>query len=141
MCLISKTKEPLIAEEDINCYKVVAKGKIFLASAMIGTIITEYSSSLESDILFFKEEEGYIVESEGVHVYKGKETPFNGFTLIIIPCIIPKGTKYWEGYRDMAAQHIKYILPRKYWYMRLIMWLNDAVKRRRYNRYLKKNKK
>lgn len=140
MCLISKTKEPLIAEEDIKCYKVVAKSIIFLASSMIGTIITEYSSSLKSDIPFFKEEGGYIVESEGVHVYKGEEFAFDGFTLMTIPCIIPKGTKYWEGCIDMAAQHIKYILPRKYWYMRLIMWLNDAVKRRRYNRYLKENK-
>lgn len=99
MCLITDWKTPHIAEEDIICYKVYEDSWNGYASPYIGSPIPKFNKITHVDC--FQEK---IVKNQchhGFHSFKNRKD--NRFIPDIIcntrvfECIIPKGTKYYEG--------------------------------------------
>lgn len=135
MCLTTKTKEPLYAEEDIVCYKVVKESKAEGCPYM-----TPYEESLIHEkaikgIWMFvahgikKIEESnslntsYDIGEGYIHTYKylphGKymneymELHHDG-EFHLFECIIPRGTEYYvgsdlNGFTSYASERIKFV--------------------------------
>ena len=126
MCLeIQSITLPLskIADKDITVYKIVASFTkdtfITLFKHTHVELGQTYDSTLDRPIPtnFFNL---YIVE-KGLHSFKRKEDAFEyakkisflGIKLIILECIIPKGSEYYKGifskYSSYASNQLKYI--------------------------------
>ena len=111
MCLCIKEGDiPKIAKKDIICYKHIMKnwGEYFTSyqkkSVKIGNT---YHSGLER----FNNE-----IHKGLHSYKYKEDAIKEsekWVEILAKCIIPKGSKYYEGIFDrsvaLASDCLKYV--------------------------------
>ena len=116
MCLFTNQKKPLIADRDIICYKIVRR--------------TRYSRRFESLYTHFPYELGktykkhfwnrvvkektLISESRiygGVfHSYRRIQSHHPADNLAYVQCIIPKGTKYYEGlFGDLCSRAIKIV--------------------------------
>lgn len=105
MCLITDWKTPHIAEEDIICYKVYEDSWNGYASPYIGSPIPKFNKITHVDC--FQEK---IVKNQchhGFHSFKNRKD--NRFIPDIIcntrvfECIIPKGTKYYEGHTTFSS--------------------------------------
>lgn len=125
MCLYAKTKRLKVAKKDIKCYKRIR----FLFNNDKLYFFTPYQwSEVPIDVVLGKEEFSAIGSLEAKKGEKGEYTIFGGvihtyaFELdaaenqfpneLVVACIIPKGTKYIEGYdsfgyKTIAAQTIK----------------------------------
>ena len=124
MCLFKDEKyhphnRPLIAEEDIVCYKQVGRGSCSLyetpyTHTIIPTECIENKVPFKAEIVkkfrFFWNHilgTSLIVNDGFIHVYK---YPRYQFDLITFECIIPKGTKYFIGlHGDLAAEKIIFL--------------------------------
>jgi hypothetical protein len=124
MCLFKDDKyhphcRPLIAEEDIVCYKQVDRCPCGLyATPYTDTIIpTEcienkvpFKAKIDKIFKFFCDHilgTTLIVDDGFIHVYKYPQYQ-RGWTTF--ECIIPKGTKYFVGLRgDLAAKEIIFL--------------------------------
>ena len=100
MCLLTIQSKPLVAEEDIICYKVYFKSKNWYESPVMGDIVTELNQVLKTNLQ--KSTLGGEVY-EGYHSFKYKESadtlyPNNG--KVCVKCIIPKGSLYYKGIHD-----------------------------------------
>lgn len=116
MCLTSKTKEPKIAKRNIICYKWVCDKGTFYKSPYRGerlekgvlNIAKGHSSIIESRI----DNKTYYTIGEGfIHAYTNNKK--SGWAHIV-PCIIPKGAKY---YKDAFMHEIcadKMIIGKEY---------------------------
>ena len=100
MCLYSKTKIPLIAKEDITCYKIVCRP--------LNSKVSKYDSvcfnfPINKGLIYAEGEKiileyGYYQIGEGylhsyTSLYHAKNTCF-GYNFIL-ECIIPKGSEYF----------------------------------------------
>jgi len=126
MCLFAKTKRMKVAKEDIECYKRISfvfkdNGEINLVTPYQWTIVPidvalgkkEFSASgsLETK----KGEKGeYTIFGGVIHTYAfERDAVCNQCSNeLVVACIIPKGTKYIEGYdgwgnKTIAAEKIK----------------------------------
>jgi hypothetical protein len=99
MCLYTNQTKPLVAEKDITCYKVVYKHSEF--------------STLHSEIRGFEYELGHTYRirtgrfgpSENGRVHEGFHSfdtlkhalAYGGKSLVLMKCVIPKGSLYFEG--------------------------------------------
>ena len=134
MCLFTKSKYPLIAEEDIVCYKTVRfdwdRGSGHFMTPFQHTPIPDdvitgkcafKASRTKSEVLL---EKGYghfscsglVVDYGYIHTWKDEKTARKVHTGPIFKCIIPKGTIYydgyfngWIGYESMCAEEIKFV--------------------------------
>ena len=100
MCLITKMKEPTIAEKDIICYKVISKD---MTSLYHVDFKWEFGKLYETEM---KQTDNPWIEDtmidEGFHSYKSYKDVKKGYFMSITPCMIvectiPIGTMYFEG--------------------------------------------
>ena len=115
MCLIKRKRFPRISEEQITVYKIVEN---YLGKYL--TPIREEYIKLNS-ILKAKNTSRWemycssVIKGCGVHAYinieKAQEVLemyYNKDHYIILKCIIPPNTQYWEGTRgDIAARELE----------------------------------
>lgn len=106
MCLFANRKYAFVAQEDIECYKVLRRVDDVLTSYYHQSFIWKksvtYTSVLESFDSVFKSNQ-YNVE-RGFHSYmyqKDAEEFINEISgdeiLVLVKCIIPKGSQYFVG--------------------------------------------
>lgn len=106
MCLFANRKYALIAQEDIECYKVLRRIDDVLTSYYHEKFIWKksvtYTSLLESFDSVFKSCQCNV--ERGFHSYmyqKDAERFINEISgdeiLVLVKCIIPKGSRYFEG--------------------------------------------
>lgn len=136
MCLITKTYEPKIAQEDIKCYKVLkysryGKNKYFtpfngiLISDTIINGAANFWAKGERNVLpwhYDKKKFSYNVGGGFIHTYKEyyekvkyqyKSYQWNEYA--VFECIIPTGALYYEGYdsntevESYASNCIKFV--------------------------------
>jgi hypothetical protein len=125
MCLYSRKKEPLIADRDITCYKVVSirGGKYYTPCVrrriskrhIIGRClyyahgkpVVEGSYYTFSGIRIFAVGKGFI------HTYGRVDVEFSkmGVNREVYECIIPKGTEYYKDYEtcELASTAIRFV--------------------------------
>ena len=125
MCLFAKTKRLKVAKEDIKCYKRIT----FLFNDDKIKFVTPYQWTIVPiDVVLGKEEFSALGNLEATKEKCGGYTIFGGVIHtyaferdacesqcsdeLVVACIIPKGTKYIEGYdgwgcKTIAAQTIK----------------------------------
>ena len=115
MCLIKKKRFPEISEEQIPVYKIVEK---YLSRYL--TPVREVDVKLNS-ILKAKNTSRWemycssVIKGCGVHAYINLEKAqevlemyYSKDHYIILKCIIPPNTQYWEGTRgDIAARELE----------------------------------
>jgi len=113
----SLSKGPFKAKEDIECWKVIDlyEGKLY-SSVMptgpyaIGDVIKcakrlSRFNWLNAYLLNFKD----FFNGEVVHAYKTKLWLARWGSLVLIKCIIPKGTYYWYSTTEIVATEMKII--------------------------------
>ena len=105
MCLITTKNIPEIAQEDIVCYKIYILIEDELLSPYQGSpapAINKVTNTL-LDRAYLSNYRGAYMISKGFHSFKYlddliKELDFwQSYDIKIFKCIIPKGTKYYEG--------------------------------------------
>ena len=105
MCLITTKNIPEIAQEDIVCYKIYILIEDELLSpyqGMPAPAINEVTNTL-LDRAYLSNYRGAYMISKGFHSFKYLDDLINeldfwqSFDIKIFRCIIPKGTKYYEG--------------------------------------------
>ena len=105
MCLITTKNIPEIAQEDIVCYKIYILIGDELLSPYQGSpapTINKVTNTLLDRAYLSNYRAAYMI-SKGFHSFKYlddliKELDFwLSFDIEIFRCIIPKGTKYYEG--------------------------------------------
>lgn len=124
MCLLKKYNahphnRPIIAKEDIICYKQVCRHSCGLyetpyTNTIIPTACIEnkvpFKAKINDIFEFFMDHvlgKYHIVEDGFIHVYTYPRYQFNHLTF---ECIIPKGTKYFIGIEhDLAAKEIIFL--------------------------------
>ena len=124
MCLFKDGKvhphnRPLVAKEDIACYKLVYRFKDdAYTTPCINTIIprecienkVSFKAKIVNKFRFFCAHvlgTSLIVNDGFIHVYK---YPRHRFDCLTFKCIIPKGTKYFIGIsNDLAAKEIIFL--------------------------------
>ena len=112
MCLVSEEKDPFIAEEDIQCYKIfIPKDGFYI------TPYREFSMLTNIEIEDFAEEHfthvfgvtlvesGYFhccLNQRGINkiIKDLKKKAPKGTIVKVLKTIIPKGTKYYLGQHD-----------------------------------------
>ncbi len=125
MCLVTKTERLKVAKEDIKCYKRVA---FFLIGDEINFETPHQCTIVPIDVLLGKQEFSALGNLEAKKGENGEYLIFGGVihtyaykwdacinqchNELVVDCIIPKGTKYIEGYdgsgfKTIAAQKIK----------------------------------
>ena len=132
MCLITKQKKWLKAEEDIVCYKLLQKGnydicgkikclfrtpyrKYYLSDSIISGKCCLRAFSILPDFHRSDWETFREINRGAIHAYIDEETAkehMPGFCNTLFECIIPKGTKYAIGINDdICAKKIKFVKP------------------------------
>jgi len=121
MCLFSKKRTPLLATEDITCYKVLeitgAGYRTPFQSVKVNIPSVLYAMNFGEKLEYDLQDNVFIVEGQGVHAYVEKEIALNRATFlqysfddcetVIARCTIPEGTAYWLGLKgDIAAREM-----------------------------------
>ena len=115
MCMYIKNQDikPLIAEEDITCYKVMIREDNGQLISMVKDFPYELNKTYHSEIglrNFTTLLKGYIISTveEGFHSYKDIKNAtldyvcyLSGGT-VMVKCIIPKGSIYYKGYNTIT---------------------------------------
>ena len=105
MCLITTKNIPEIAQEDIVCYKIYILIGDELLSPYQGSpapTINKVTNTLLDRAYLSNYRAAYMI-SKGFHSFKYLDDLIEeldfwlSFDIKIIKCIIPKGTKYYEG--------------------------------------------
>lgn len=133
MCLITKNKSPLIAEDDIVCYKLLVKTGndyrtpyklMYLDNKIVygkKNLVAEGSEDIEHLPLHGScIPDRYKITGGFIHCYTDHETAIyradffdNNECVVyvtVFECIIPKGTAYYKGNNcDICAKEIKLI--------------------------------
>ena len=102
--------KPLIAEEDITCYKVMIRDDNGQLTSMIKNFPYELNKSYHSEIGLHKfktPSKGYVINTaeKGFHSYKDIKNATSDYVYcdieqgkVMVKCIIPKGSIYYKGY-------------------------------------------
>lgn len=100
--MYSTYKEPNVAEEDIECYKIVFKNGLNYFSALFFSFNYKFGEEYEEAQFQKTNPDGYIYR--GFHTFNELEDAerefrrnFNTGLFVIAKCVIPKGSRYWEG--------------------------------------------
>lgn len=132
MCLIKNKKyhpfnRPLIAKEDIVCYKILVKLYPFDAPYVLYTPFRYEPINIETYLnnsisfiakdnnkfhSFFRHKLGFgrIVGSGFIHTYSYPVKSNKYLRTSVFKCIIPKGTKYFVGEdKDYASERIIFV--------------------------------
>lgn len=104
MCLITDWKKSKVAEEDIICYKVYEDSWNGYTSPYEGSPIPKFNKITHVD--YFQETSNKNCYSNhcyyGFHSFKNRKDnrviPSLIHSTRVFECVIPKGTKYYEGY-------------------------------------------
>lgn len=124
MCLFAKTKRMKVANEDIRCYKRIAfkfngdKIKFFTpyqcTIVPIDALLGKQEFSALGNLEAVEEKGEYAIFGGVIHTYAYERDACDNqcSNELVVACIIPKGTKYIEGYdswgyKSIAAQTIK----------------------------------
>lgn len=128
MCLTTKQSNWLIAEQDIECYKMLEKWYDTWGNPYYRTPYREWL--VRGDIINGKEDfvangvphfspmyigSGhyyYQIEEGAIHAYQelSKARSEAGLWCMVFKCVIPKGTKYAVGlYGDICAEKMKFV--------------------------------
>lgn len=120
MCLKSKAFYPKKAKEDIVCYKRLLFPSIpspkdndcFISPfyAFVWKLGEEYTAERAKTIKYVVDfgVNKYKIENGYFHTfvdYKDCDDTTNGLTDVIVKCIIPKGTYYYEGLINYSSRH------------------------------------
>lgn len=120
MCLISKTKEYQIADHDIEVWKVLRRTKSnnpkYTAPYMCDFEYGDLNGEYFDDGFFdgVTEGRGYYAFTNGFHTFKNmfdaidEMDRLNNYAFCceefeVVPCIIPQGSAYIEGYENHTA--------------------------------------
>ena len=107
MCLFINHLEPKIADKDIVCYKLVERTKIkgIYKSKyqefeyVIRQLYTNYFDIKYVDMLIKRRYNLSAIEEGMFHSYENYLSAITILpNLVVLKCIIPKGTYYFEGY-------------------------------------------
>jgi len=125
MCLYSSKENANIAEEDIVCYKVLYQPYIFVKHYLTPYQYIEISNDIidgksyfiakgEGNVIYDDKSRKYLVTDGYIHTYANlnmaEESLYLTANMVIFKCIIPKGTKFYVGWReDYASEKIKFI--------------------------------
>lgn len=139
MCLISKTNIPLIAEEDIECYKIICliKNGVWVTPAVRVPISKDVldgkvllKAEGKKDIVLIHNgnflynryitEDSYKVGKGFIHTFAygwdaGRDMSRAPEHSALYKCVIPKGTAYLKGYDEycgydvFASEAIKFV--------------------------------
>jgi hypothetical protein len=129
MCLISKNGYPSIAEEDIICYKhlhYMTDSSQYRSPYQhtiyeIPSTVTDNANEMIVKVQYFDGTFAYEISSGYIHCYKNllgvknnvdwiiKYVKIPRCENVIVECVIPKGTKYWEGIWEICAKTIKLV--------------------------------
>lgn len=104
MCLVTKTKSPIVAEKPITCYKVlwrlgVDKLHSYFHSEFEWEMNKVHTTTLRKGK---KSENGLKTVYQGFHSYKDLHSAImflstTQLTAVAVECIIPEGAKYYVG--------------------------------------------
>lgn len=121
MCLVTFSREPLIAEEDIVCYK---QFYMYSSSGFMFTPIVQYRVAVPEDIPTIMDDTSkpvkiknvpfgstylgkvintpaYEISTGMIHAYTNPDLIVTNLTFYKkFKCIIPKGTRYYTGLND-----------------------------------------
>lgn len=119
MCLITKQIEPIVATEDITCYKVLNllnKGEYFTPyrSTFVPSEIIVGEKALKPEL---KEGETFFdkrlqIDGKCIHSYATEEESLKQISDFreVFECIIPKGALYYKGdSNDYASSEIRFV--------------------------------
>jgi len=128
MCLENlTTKEPLIAKKDIVVYKYIIKVNQAYLTYYRHKIIkigkTYRSKLIKIQLLFTK---GLI--NEGLHSMKYKKDACymaKDKLVTLVKCVIPKGSKYYEGSFNFRGESYKSLASNKLKYLEIIKDFSD----------------
>lgn len=136
MCLYSKEIKTSVAEEDICCYKILDKKKIFKTPFQryeVNNDVINGNENLKAcycdetkDNTPKLEDAGYKIEDGFIHTINGKDESNTLFCVtkklfsdlikhpILFECVIPKGTEYYSGidnnfHHGYAAKEIRFV--------------------------------
>lgn len=127
MCLITKDIKPLIATEDIVCYKVLegegtnifSKYKTpyverpcfpFLLAALNFPFIAF------DEKVIIKRDYGYLIGKGYIHTYSSKVSlDTHSSRVKVFKCIIPKGTFYYRDEDSYASEKINFLCRIQLW--------------------------
>lgn len=126
MCLFAETEKLKVAKEDIKCYKrikfVFDKENIWFHTPYQFTKISKKILFGKKELValgelkIIKGECEYVVYGGLIHTYLYERDAVNYqcSNEIVVACIIPKGTKYIEGYdgwgtKNIAAKKVKVV--------------------------------
>ena len=99
MCLITKMTEPIIAEKDITCYKVIRKD---MSSLLHPEFEWDFGWIYTSPIKVFERTDNTHAIYQALHSYKTLEDLKRAYYMatvscLAVECIIPKGTAFYKG--------------------------------------------
>jgi hypothetical protein len=121
MCLQTTWKEPKVAEEDIKVYKGFRVNFNGNLESIYNTFIWKSNKKYEAELglkgedcafdnravraleKLKSEEEKYLSIDTGFHSALTPDRLDIHFSCVIIECIIPKGSKYFEGLTDLIV--------------------------------------
>ena len=129
MCLVSRNEAPSIAEADIICYKHLCYITNFFQykspyQRTVYEVPSTVTDNAEEIVIKRRFADGTFVHeiSSGyIHCYKDlldakdnaawfmKHAKMPRCEDVIVECIIPKGTKYWESIWEICAKTIKLV--------------------------------
>lgn len=125
MCLVSKTDKPLIAEDDIVCYKILDRCDSFSCeyrtpfmgmkvrnAVLTGRCLMKARGKREI-IRAYLGNNSYRYEVNGGYIHTYKHVPFYSYDIgdIVFECVIPKGEEYYKSYdgTEYASRSIRFI--------------------------------
>lgn len=109
MCLISKSKYPKIAKKDITVYKVLKSDLTSLYYDFPYKLNKLYA---ENDDMSYnthlREYECFSFTKNWIHSYADINLAKDLIedNLILVECVVPKGTAYHEGYSEICSKKI-----------------------------------
>ena len=120
MCLLVDNPNPNVAKKPIKVYKLLIKAKKtdtyrFICQngrVKFGETVKASKSNYQRLLC---DDNGYLIEGEGVHAYVTKKDALNSHFLydVITEWEIPAGAKYWLGNQpskgEIAATEMKFI--------------------------------
>lgn len=123
MCLVSKNNKPLIAEDDIVCYKMLVRGNGFFCkwkTPIIGMRVRNgvlsgrrlMKACGERKIIGTRLNDNsieYEVSGGFIHTYRVSYYKCAG--LYMFECVIPKGEEYYKSYdgTEYASRSIRFV--------------------------------
>ena len=115
MCLIKKRRLPKISRKPITVYKIIERYNNFYMTPVREEYINLNSTLKAKDTSIYEMYCSSVIKGCGVHAYinlekaqEVMETYYRRFHYIILKCVIPPNTYFWEGKGgDIAARELE----------------------------------